>query len=144
MDVLRPRAKYVFKYHSVTRYLLMEHIGESIPRFPATWTQGELAGKQYIGFRETCDRRPGWRNCSVHGGMTLELEHSRMVTALKFSERQPDKAYGDYCGDAVMVEIPADKSSITLYFYADMKQSRAALFRQWLAGDLCTAVYRER
>jgi hypothetical protein len=124
---------------TATRYDLSEHTGIEIPRFPAVWTEGQRAGQKYIGLRDTCDRRV-YCNCRKYGDLTLELEKAHMVTAFSLSERYPTKAYGDFAGGALLIEIPQDKSSITLYFYPDMKPMRQALFREWAAGKLDMAV----
>jgi hypothetical protein len=138
---MTPKAKFVFTRieGTATRYALSEHTGIEIPRFPAVWTEGPRAGQKYIGLRDTCDRRIIY-SCRKYGDLTLELEKARMVTAFSLSERYPTKAYGDFAGGALLIEIPQDKSTITLYFYPGMKPMRQALFREWAAGKLDMSV----
>lgn len=51
---MKPDALYEFRHiETSTRYILVNHTGEEVADFPATWKVGKNKGKQYIVFRPT-------------------------------------------------------------------------------------------
>jgi hypothetical protein len=133
---MRPDSVYIFNQcqNAHTRYKLHEHRGIDIPNFPAQWAKnckGGKAGEKYIGFRETVEHRPGHRQFRY----TLERDSARVVTGFDFAPDFPRRAFGDYGGDALLIEFSDDTQRLTIMFFKGQKHAAQALFQSWVAGE---------
>jgi len=133
---MKPDAIYVFRKGAKvkTRFLLTERRGDYFPsNFPAVYKRGEKQGRFYVGFRETVNRpRPGHR-FFTH---TVELDNSRTVTGLNFAPEYPLKAFGDYRGDALLIEFSDSRDYIKIMFYKGMAAVAQSLFQKWVTMGL--------
>lgn len=127
-------AIYMFqqKDDARTRYKLIDHRGADIPDFPAAWKKGPEAGKKYVVFRGTVNNKPGHRQFSH----TVELDKGRTVTGVNFAPETPDRTWGDYVADALLIDFSDSGKRITIYFFKDMKEESQSLFHKWVEGEL--------
>jgi hypothetical protein len=132
---VKPYARYVFEklFKAGTRYILREHSGVNIPDFPAIWKSPSHPhkGEKYIAFRETQAQRPGQR--FTHA---LSLENNRMCTGLNFSLDFPQKSYGDFSNDAILIEFYVNRTWLILWFFEGIKMQSETLYNQWISGRL--------
>jgi hypothetical protein len=129
--MIKPYAVYVFQKmpEKATRYLHVEHWGGDVQAFPAVWKLGVNKGREYIVLRETADNKlAGSRAYCLSG------EGNRMFTGLNFTADNPYKAYGDYAGHAMLIEVSGE--TIITTFFSGMKLQAKSLFEAWTAGTL--------
>jgi len=132
---MKPDAKYVFEKipEAATRFILRKHFGADIPNFPAVWKMKvhRYYGEKYIAFKLTDHTLPGQRftHCFC-------LENNRMITFFYFKPQFPNKSWGDYGNDAILIDFNEDRTVLSLFFFKGMKNHSYSLFKQWAAGEL--------
>ena len=60
----------------------------------------------------------------------------RTFTGLNFALEHPRMAYGDFNGDAMLMEFSDTWESLTVVFFRGMKDGAQGLFQKWVAGEL--------
>jgi len=132
---MKPYAKFIFEKipEASTRFILRKHSGADISDFLAVWKlrTHRYYGEKYIGFMFT--KRP----LSIHGFVPcLCLEGNRIIAYLRFLRQFPNKLWGDYGNDAILLDFDKEKTVLTILFFKDMKKHSHSLFRKWVDGEL--------
>jgi len=70
-----------------------------------------------------CQRRPNLRG-------SIKARISGFNFYLDF----PGRSYGDYCGDALLIEFSPDWEKFTIWIFKNARVYAAALFNWWTAG----------
>ncbi len=137
---MRPVSKFVFKRtpEDKTRYVLVEHIGDSIDGFPCIYDAEKNEDTQYIIYRFTYIEN---QQKFIH---FIELSDGRIFTELFFSIMEPNKTFGDDqsigLNDSILIEFSDNGKVMTFLFYKDMANVSTELYEKWIAGQLETTV----
>lgn len=106
---------YIFEQYKKTRYILRESDSITIPDFPVVWVQEDhpYKGRQYVVFTDYWGRQS-----NLSGRLfTHILTFGKNSIGLTFSHKHPQKGYGEYCNFKVLVEMSADKKTLTVQFF---------------------------
>ena len=140
-------SKYFFERNTglLTSYILQSKQGADLPNFPATYQRTpknragsypELKGKQYINFREMCNRlnplqKEKWQYC-------ISLANASCPIGLNFPNGTRRAASDNRCmpgrNDCFLVEFSQDWNKITIYIFFGMGNDCEKLLKQWNAG----------
>jgi len=110
---MKPDAIYTFRQFPTahTRYIQAGKHGDYSPDgFPAVYVRGELKGMPYVGFRNHVVENTGHRKFTH----AIEGRDARMYTGFNFDPGHPRRVYGDFNGDALLIEFSQGWDCITV------------------------------
>ncbi len=130
----------------MTSYILQSKQGVELPNFPATYQRTpknksgsypELKGKQYINFREMCNRlnpmqKEKWQYC-------ISLANASCPVGLNFPNGTR-RAAGDNRSmpgrnDCFLVEFSEDWNKMAIYIFEKRGNDCDKLLKQWNEGE---------
>ena len=143
---MKPDALYEFRHiETSTRYILVNHTGEEVADFPATWKVGKNKGKQYIVFRPTVTPpKAGHRYFKYSFSLGKIGKSERLFTGVNFDTLTPFQTFGDSRNmgrnDAVLFDFSKDMENLKVYFFFEQGNKANDIFDMWTTGKLCMIV----
>ena len=145
-----PSTKLEFRRHRSSRsksrnpstYKKFRQVGQDID-LCGKWKNGEFEGQEYITIELTLDG--GRYEWSMYTTEKKALEQKRKskpgatkarITGFNTFPEFPGKTYGDYNGDALLIEFTPDCEKYTIWVFPGMKKYARNLWESWVSGNL--------
>ncbi len=120
-----------------TRYVLKNVYGIDILQDVLdVYKTGLHAGKRHLGFAKSGSEKAAKK-------YEKSLLGKRNITGLTFGLKHPNKAWGDFGNDCILLEFSDNGQSMTLYFIKGHQNTQKGDIQEWLDGELLEAIDSE-
>ena len=123
-------------------YKKFRQVGQDID-FCGKWKNGEFKDQEYITIERTLNNTPYEWSMYTKNEIVLNQRKQEkpnatkaLITGFNVFSKFPGKTFGDFNGDALLIEYTPDCENYTIWIFSGMKTYARNLWENWVAGIL--------